>query len=133
MGKQAAMAKPSARRPRGAAQRASTTVERLAAEYPQAECALVHANPLQLPVATILSAQCTDERVNMVTPALFAEYPTPGDLAGADPTRVEELIRSTGFFRAKTRSLLGMAQAVEERFGGEIPRDLEDLVTLPGV
>jgi endonuclease-3 len=96
-------------------------------------CALDHSNPYELLVATILSAQSTDQRVNMVTPALFAAYPTPRDLAAADPARVEVLIHSTGFFRAKTKSLLGMAQAVEERFGGEIPRDLDDLVTLPGV
>lgn len=108
-------------------------IERLTELYPDVRCALDHSNPYELLVATILSAQCTDERVNMVTPALFAEFPTPADLAAADPARVEELIRSTGFFRAKTRSLLGMAKAVEERFDGEIPRDLEDLVTLPGV
>jgi endonuclease III len=113
--------------------RAAIVMDRLTELYPDVHCALEHTNPYELLVATILSAQCTDERVNMVTPALFAEYPTPGDLASADPSRVEELIRSTGFFRAKTKSLLGMAQAVEERFGGEIPRDLEDLVTLPGV
>lgn len=108
-------------------------IERLTALYPHVQCALDHSNPYELLVATILSAQCTDERVNLVTPALFGEFPKPADLAAADPTRVEALIRSTGFFRAKTRSLLGMAQAVEERFGGEIPRDLDDLVTLPGV
>jgi endonuclease-3 len=108
-------------------------IERLTELYPDVRCALDHANPYELLVATILSAQTTDERVNMVTPALFAAYPTPGDLAGADPARVEEVIRSTGFFRAKTRSLVGMAKAVEERFGGEIPTELDDLVTLPGV
>ena len=113
--------------------RADLVRERLTELYPDVRCALDHSNPFELLVATILSAQCTDERVNMVTPALFAEYPAPGDLAGADPERVEELIRSTGFFRAKTRSLLGMAQAVVERFDGEIPQDLDDLVTLPGV
>ncbi len=107
--------------------------ERLTDLYPDVRCALDHSNAYELLVATILSAQCTDERVNMVTPALLAEFPTPADLAAADPARVEVLIRSTGFFRAKTRSLLGMAKAVEERFDGEIPRDLEDLVTLPGV
>ena len=105
----------------------------MTALYPDVRCALDHSNPYELLVATILSAQSTDERVNMVTPALFAAYPTPGDLAAADPTRVEELVHSTGFFRAKTRSLIGMAAAVEERFGGEIPSDLDDLVTLPGV
>lgn len=108
-------------------------IERLTELYPDVRCALNHSNSYELLVATILSAQCTDERVNMVTPALFAEFPTPADLATADPARVEDLIRSTGFFRAKTRSLLGMAQAVEDRFEGEIPRDLDDLVTLPGV
>jgi endonuclease III len=113
--------------------RATLALERLKALYPDVRCALSHANPYELLVATILSAQTTDDRVNMVTPALFAEYPTPADLAAADPARVEELIRSTGFFRAKTRSIIGMAQAVEERFGGEVPSELDDLVTLPGV
>jgi endonuclease III len=108
-------------------------IERLTALYPDVRCALNHSNPYELLVATILSAQSTDERVNLVTPALFAAYPTPADLAAADPAAVEALVHSTGFFRAKTRSLIGMAQAVEERFGGEIPRDLDDLVTLPGV
>ena len=120
-------------RPRGAKQRAQLVNERLTVLYPDVRCALDHSNPYELLVATILSAQSTDERVNMVTPALFAAYPTPGDLTAADPARVEELIHSTGFFRAKTRSLIGMAAAVEERFGGEIPRELDDLVTLPGV
>src|SRR5438874_7850007 len=103
------MAKP--RTPRG---RARQTIARLADEYPgdaRALCALVHANPFQLLVATVLSAQTTDERVNQVTPALFARYPTPSDLAAADPDDVERLIRPTGFFRAKTRSLIGMATA----------------------
>jgi endonuclease III len=113
--------------------RAALVIERLTELYPDVRCALDHSNPYELLVATILSAQCTDERVNMVTPALFAAYPTPADLAAADPTRVEELIRSTGFFHAKTRSLIGMATAVEARFGGEIPRELDDLVSLPGV
>jgi endonuclease-3 len=84
-------------------------------------------------VATILSAQCTDERVNMVTPALFARYPGPEDLAAADPGEVEEMIRSTGFYKNKTKSLLGMANGVVDRFGGEIPSRMPDLVTLPGV
>ena len=83
--------------------------------------------------ATILSAQCTDERVNMVTPSLFARYPTPADLAAADPAELEDIIRSTGFFRSKTKNLIGMAQAVEERYGGRIPTELSDFVTLPGV
>jgi endonuclease III len=123
-------------RPRGAKQRASVTVERLAAEYPgdaKSLCALEHDSPYQLLVATILSAQCTDEMVNKVTPTVFARWPAPGDLAHADPAEVEEVIHPTGFFRQKTKSLVGMAAAVEERFGGEIPTELDDLVTLPGV
>jgi endonuclease III len=96
-------------------------------------CALAHDTPFQLLAATILSAQCTDVRVNLVTPALFAAYPDAASLAAADPSRVEELIRSTGFFRAKARSLIGMARAVEDRFGGVVPMRLEDLVTIPGV
>jgi endonuclease-3 len=110
--------------------------ERLAQEYPGSAaelCALNHDTPFQLLAATILSAQCTDVRVNLVTPALFAAYPDPAALAHADPEDVEALIRTTGFFRAKTRSLIGMALAVEERFGGVVPTALEDLVTVPGV
>jgi len=121
------------RTPRG---RAKETIARLAEEYPgtAAElCALDFTTPFQLLVATILSAQTTDERVNMVTPALFARYPTPADLAAANPTDVEALIQSTGFFRNKTKSLIGMAAALEERFDGEVPTALVDLVTLPGV
>ena len=119
--------------PKGAKQRAPIVMERLAEAYPDAECALVHRNPFELLVATILSAQSTDVLVNTVTPALFGRYPTPGDLAGADPDELETLIRSTGFFHAKAKSLLGMATALEERFDGEVPTALEDLVTLPGV
>jgi endonuclease-3 len=106
---------------------------RLAAEYPDAECALVHDGPFQLLVATILSAQTTDERVNTVTPALFRRYPTAEDLAAADPTELEELIHPTGFFRNKAKSLLGMASAVVERHGGKIPGSMEELTALPGV
>jgi endonuclease III len=120
-------------RPRGAKARAAAVVELLKELYPDARCALKHTSAYELLVATILSAQTTDERVNMVTPALFARYPTAADLAHADPSEVEALIHSTGFFRSKTKSLIGMAQAVEERFGGEVPVDLDDLVTLPGV
>jgi endonuclease III len=123
-------------RPRGAKQRAPVVIERLAAEYPgdaKSLCALHHESPFQLLVATILSAQSTDEMVNKVTPSLFARYPTPSDLAHADPAEVEELIHSTGFFRQKTKSLVGMASALEERFGGAVPTELDDLVTLPGV
>ena len=96
-------------------------------------CALRHRNPYELLTATILSAQTTDERVNMVTPALFAKYPTPHDLAAADPADVEDLVRTTGFFRNKTRSIMGMASALVERFGGEVPHKMSDLVTIPGV
>ncbi len=108
-------------------------VERLATEYPDAECALVHDGPFQLLVATILSAQSTDVMVNTVTPKLFARYPTSADLADADPEGLEQLIHPTGFFRQKAKSLIGMARALEERFDGNVPTELKDLVTLPGV
>lgn len=101
--------------------------------YPEATCALTHANPYQLLVATILSAQCTDARVNMVTPELFARFPAPSDLASVKPGELEALIRSTGFFRAKTKSLLAMAKQVVDRHDGEIPRSLADLTALAGV
>jgi endonuclease III len=123
-------------RPRGARQRAAEIVRRLADEYPGTAkdlCALRHDNPYQLLVATILSAQSTDETVNKVTPALFERYPTPADLAHANPDEVEALVHASGFFRSKTKSLIGMSQAVEERFDGEVPRDLDDLDSLPGV
>jgi endonuclease III len=110
--------------------------DRLAHEYPGTAkelCALGHHNAYELLVATILSAQTTDERVNMVTPALFARYPTAADLAAAAPAELEEMIHSTGFFRSKAKSLIGMATEVTERFGGEVPRKLSELVTLPGV
>ncbi len=122
--------------PRGVARRAEQVVALLAVEYPGTAsdlCALHHDNPFQLLVATILSAQCTDERVNMTTPALFAAYPTPADLAAAPLDDLEGIIRSTGFFRAKARNLVGMATALVERFGGEVPTDMDDLTTLPGV
>lgn len=118
------------RTPKG---RARETMARIAVEYPGAECALVHESPYQLLAATILSAQCTDERVNMVTPHLFAAYPHPEDLARARPGDVEEIVKSTGFYRNKTKSLIGMATALVERFGGEVPSRMEDLVTVPGV
>jgi endonuclease-3 len=108
----------------------------LAEEYPGTAkelCELDHDGSFQLLCATILSAQTTDERVNMVTPILFARYPTPDALAAAVPADVEEIIKSTGFYRNKTKSLIGMAQALVERFDDEVPRRLEDLVTLPGV
>ncbi|MGI9023716.1 MAG: endonuclease III [Acidimicrobiales bacterium] len=96
-------------------------------------CVLQFVDPFQLLVATILSAQTTDERVNLVTPGVFAAWPTPADLAVADPALVEERIRTIGLFRAKARSLVGMAAALEARFGGEVPTAMADLVTLPGV
>lgn len=111
-------------------------MRRLADEYPGSArdlCALVHEGPFQLLVATILSAQCTDEMVNKVTPAVFTRFPTATDLAHADPVELEDLIRPTGFFRSKTRSLIGMATALEERFAGTVPSELDELVTLPGV
>jgi endonuclease-3 len=123
-------------RPRTAKGRAREAVALLAEEYPGSAkdlCALVHDSPFQLLAATILSAQTTDEAVNSVTPALFARYPTPADLAAADPADVETIIHPTGFFRAKTRSIIGMAAALEERFGGQVPPAMEDLVTIPGV
>ena len=105
----------------------------LAEEYPEAVCELDHRNPFELLAATILSAQTTDARVNMVTPTLFARYPDAPSLAAADPEELEDIIRSTGFYQNKAKSLIGMAQAVVERFGGEVPSALDDLVTLPGV
>jgi len=110
--------------------------QRLAKEYggtARSLCALSWHDPFELLVATILSAQCTDARVNQVTPELFARYPNPAKLAMADDTELEGLIQPTGFFRSKARSLKGMAAAVAERFGGEVPRSMEDLVSLPGV
>jgi endonuclease-3 len=106
---------------------------RLAELYPDAVCELDHGNAFELLVATILSAQTTDVRVNMVTPTLFARYPDAYALAAANPRDVEEIVRSTGFYQNKTRSLVGMAQALVERFDGEVPSRLQDLVTLPGV
>ncbi|HEX9283755.1 MAG TPA: endonuclease III [Gemmatimonadales bacterium] len=108
-------------------------IARLEQEYPDATCALHHRNALELLVATILSAQSTDARVNMVTPALFAKYKTARDYATADPKVLEQEIRSTGFFRNKTKAIIGMAQALVERHGGEVPDTMEELVQLPGV
>jgi endonuclease-3 len=113
--------------------RPSDLLSRLKQLYPDAKCALTHRNAYELLCATILSAQCTDARVNLVTPTLFARYPTPHDLARANPADVEEIIRSTGFFRNKTRSLIGMARAIVERHGGEVPRTMAELRKLPGV
>ncbi|WP_373311739.1 endonuclease III [Streptomyces mashuensis] len=105
----------------------------LAELYPYAHPELDFENPFQLLVATVLSAQTTDLRVNQTTPALFAAYPTPEDMAAADPETLEQIIRPTGFFRAKARSLIGLSTALRDRFGGEVPRRVEDMVTLPGV
>ncbi len=113
--------------------RAKKIIARLKQEYPDATCALHHTSALELVVATILSAQCTDARVNMVTPHLFAKYRTAADYAAADPTVLEQEIQSTGFFRNKTKSIIGMAQALVERHGGEVPQTMEELTALPGV
>jgi endonuclease-3 len=112
---------------------ATTIYDRLSTAYPDAHCALDFKTPFQLLVATILSAQCTDKRVNMVTPGLFTRYPTPMDLAAAKPEELEEIIKSTGFFRNKAKSLIGMATAVAEQHNGVIPDEMEKLVKLPGV
>jgi endonuclease-3 len=101
--------------------------------YPDAYCALNHANPLQLLVATILSAQCTDARVNLVTPALFARYRTAAEYAQADPAELERLVQSTGFFRNKARNIRACGQALMDRHNGEVPQGLEELAALPGV
>ena len=122
-------------RPRGAALRAHARVvlDRLLARYPDAHCALDFTNAFQLLCATILSAQCTDKRVNMVTPALFARYPDAAALAAADQLDVEEIIRTTGFFRSKAKSLVGMASGLMDRHDGNVPADMSALVELPGV
>ena len=113
--------------------RARKIIARLKREYPDATCALHHRSALELVVATILSAQCTDARVNMVTPHLFAKYRTAADYAVADPRVLETEIQSTGFFRNKTKSIIGMAQALVEQHGGEVPQTMEELTALPGV
>ena len=116
-----------------AKQRIGGILKGLYARFPDANCALEHHEPLQLLVATILSAQCTDVRVNIVTKQLFAKYRTAQDYADADPAVFEQEIRSTGFFRNKTKSILGMARALVEHFGGRVPDTMEELVPLPGV
>lgn len=118
--------------PRGARLRAQLTVERLKAIYPAA-CELDHTGPYQLLIATILSAQTTDKSVNSISPELFRRYPTAHDLAAADPAEVERLIKPTGFFRAKTRAIIAAARALVQRFDGEVPPRMEDLVTIPGI
>ena len=130
----AKMARPP-RRLRGEAlsAHAGVLLDRLLAMYPAAHCALDFSNAFELLCATILSAQCTDRRVNLVTPALFARYPDAAALAAAHPTELEAIIRSTGFFRSKAKSLIGMATGLVERHGGEVPADMDALTALPGV
>jgi len=113
--------------------RARKVLRGLTRAYPDADCALQHESAYQLLAATILSAQCTDERVNMVTPKLFDHFPDAADLAKARLSQIERIIKSTGFFRAKAKNLKGMARGLVDRFGGEMPREIDDLVQLPGV
>ena len=113
--------------------RALKIVGRLRKAYPDAQCALHFSDPLQLLVATILSAQCTDKRVNLVTPPLFKKYRNAEDYAKADPKTFENEIRSTGFYKNKARSILGAAGEIEKRFGGKVPARMEDLIALPGI
>ena len=114
-------------------QRTRKIVRALKKAYPDSECALTHDNAFQLLAATILSAQCTDQRVNMVTPGLFRKYPTPERLADARQADVETIIQSTGFFRNKAKNLIGMATGLVDKHGGEVPQDLDKLVALPGI
>lgn len=123
----------SAETPLARTRRARRINRQLAKLYPDARCELDFSTPLELAVATILSAQCTDKKVNEVTPTLFGRYPSVADYAEADPDELEKLIRSTGFYRNKTRSLIGLGKAVVDRFDGELPHTLTDLVTLPGI
>ena len=118
---------------RNAKDRVVPIIRALEKQYPAAHCALDHVNPLELLVATILSAQCTDARVNMVTKDLFAKYRTAEEYANADPAELEDIIRSTGFFRNKTKSIIGMAQALVERHDGKVPDSMDELTALPGV
>jgi endonuclease-3 len=113
--------------------RAAEYLTRLQSAYPDARCSLDHRNAFELLVATILSAQCTDARVNMVTPALFARFPDARAMADADTEELEGLIKSTGFFRSKAKSLRGMAQALVDRHGGQVPSTMDELTKLPGV
>jgi endonuclease-3 len=113
--------------------KAAEVLRRLRKAHPEAECALEHHDAYELLVSTILSAQCTDARVNLVTPDLFARWPTPAALARAQTSELEDVIRSTGFFRNKAKNLLGAANRIVEAYGGEVPRGMADLMTLPGV
>jgi endonuclease-3 len=130
--KKAAAKKPARRNPL-APERISSLLERLAQAYPNAECALHHRNPWELLVATILSAQCTDARVNMVTPVLFKKFPTPTDFAHAPLVEIEEEIRSTGFYHNKAKSLNGAARKLVDEYGGKVPQTMDELLSLPGV
>lgn len=116
-----------------ATERLMPLIQRLQEAYPDAECALHHRNAFELLVATILSAQCTDERVNKVTPALFARFPTPEAMAGADREELETLIRSTGFYHNKAKNIQGAAQRIVSAYGGVVPQTMDELLTLPGV
>jgi endonuclease-3 len=127
------MAVKKPRRNPTAPERIAAILDLLAKAYPSAECALQHRNAWELLVATILSAQCTDARVNMVTPALFKRFPTPTDFAHAPIVEIEELIRSTGFYHNKAKSLKGAAETLTEQFKGKVPQTMEELLTLPGV
>jgi endonuclease-3 len=123
------------KRPKNAAERGRRVTEilaRLDKMYPNATCALIHRTPWELLVATILSAQCTDRRVNEVTPGLFAKYPTPADFAAVKPEVLANDIRSTGFFNNKAKSIVGAAKRVVSEFGGEVPRTMEEMLTIPG-
>ncbi len=113
--------------------RVRTILKKLDGAYPAATCALRHENPFQLLISTILSAQCTDERVNIVTKSLFPKYPTTKDFAYANPQELEQDIRPTGFFRNKTKSIMGASKRIIEEFGGKVPQAMEELLTLPGV
>jgi endonuclease III len=135
--KHARRAKPSAKgKPKGAGtdpKRVRSILEKLDETYPAATCALRHENAFQLLISTILSAQCTDERVNQVTQTLFPKYPTPKDFAFANPNELEQDIRPTGFFRNKTKSIMGASKKILEEFSGKVPQTMEELLTLPGV
>ena len=126
------MTNPKRNRTELAPERVTAILKGLDEAYPEAECALDHRSPWELLVATILSAQCTDARVNMVTPELFRRFPTPAAMAKAKPAELESLIRSTGFFRNKAKSILGAAQKITKEFGGKVPETLTELITVPG-
>lgn len=125
--------KPTAETPEVRAERAGRITAALKRLYPSADCALEHKSAMELLISTILSAQCTDERVNMVAPNVFKRYPTPADLAKANPSELEGIIRSTGFFRNKAKNIIGAAKTIVGRFGGRVPDTMEELLELPGV